>query len=292
MNQSAEDKKVLRQVKVNEHKPRVSMGSGSDYLFVKEIVKSNNLHTICQSGNCPNIAECWGNRTATFMILGNICTRGCRFCSVPTGKPVPPDTNEPEKIAMSIYLMKLKSCVITSVDRDDLYDYGAVHWSSVIKKVKEINPDTKIEALIPDFEGNNKLLDLIIESGPDIISHNTETVKKLSPCVRPNASYEDSLGVLRYLSGKGVRTKSGIMLGLGETMADVEETLEDVFNTGCSIITIGQYLQPDKHAIPVYRYYSDEEFYQLKTIAYEIGYEMVESGKLIRSSYHAEKHHI
>ncbi len=292
MNQSAEENNVIRQVKVNEHKPKVHLGSGSDYLFVKEIVKSNNLHTICQSGNCPNIAECWGNRTATFMILGNTCTRGCRFCSVPTGKPIPPDTNEPEKIAMSVYLMQLKSCVITSVDRDDLFDYGAVHWRSVIKKVKEINPDTKIEVLIPDFKCDKKLIDMIIESRPDIISHNIETVKRLSPVVRPNASYEDSLGVLLYLSGKGVRTKSGIMLGLGETISDIEETLADVFYSGCRIITIGQYLQPDKQAIPVNRYYSDEEFYQLKTIAYDIGFEMVESGKLIRSSYHAEKHHI
>jgi len=276
--------------KVSEHKPRVDLRTGADYLFVKEVVKSNNLHTICQSGNCPNISECWGNRTATFMILGNVCTRGCRFCSVPTGKPILPNVNEPDEVANSVKLMGLKSCVITSVDRDDLEDYGALHWAKVISKVKEVNPETKLEVLIPDFKGISRFLDIVIKTDPDIISHNVETVRTLSPTVRPNASYNTSLNVLRYLSEKGVRTKSGIMLGLGEAEFDISETLKDIYLTGCRILTIGQYLQPEKEAIAVSRYYSDEDFYQLKSLAYGIGFEIVESGKLIRSSYHAEKH--
>lgn len=276
---------------VSEHKPKVRIGSGSAYLFVKDVVQSHGLHTICQSGNCPNISECWGNHTATFMILGDICTRGCRFCSVTTGKPVKPDTEEPEKLARSIQLMRLKTAVITSVDRDDLEDGGAEHWASVIRKVREVNPETRLEVLIPDFSGKPELLDKVIAENPQIISHNVETVKRLSPAVRPYASYQRSLAVLKYLSGRGVRTKSGIMTGLGETFQEIENTLKDVFLTGCRIITIGQYLQPDKNQLPVEKYYSDPEFYQLKVKAHEIGFEIVESGKLIRSSYHAENHH-
>lgn len=276
---------------VSENKPKVRIGSGSDYLFVKEVVNSHGLHTICQSGNCPNISECWGNRTATFMILGEICTRGCRFCSVLTGKPLLPDPDEPAKLAQSVQLMKLKTAVITSVDRDDLDDCGASHWASVIRKVKQENRDTKLEVLIPDFKGKPELIDRVIAENPDIISHNIETVKRLSPLVRPAASYETSLRVLLYMSGKGVRIKSGIMTGLGETMEELDDTLRDIFNTGCRIVTIGQYLQPGKSELQVQRYYNDEEFYQLKMKAYEIGFKIVESGKLIRSSYHAENHH-
>lgn len=294
MNTEKEVKKekvTAPKMHVSEHKPKVRIGSGSAYLFVKDVVKSHGLHTICQSGNCPNISECWGNRTATFMILGDICTRGCRFCSVTTGKPAMPDPGEPAKLALSVQLMNLKTAVITSVDRDDLEDCGASHWAAVIRKVKEVNPDTRLEVLIPDFSGKEELIDLVIAEKPDIISHNVETVRRLSALVRPSASYQCSLSVLKYMSGRGVRTKSGIMTGLGETMQELEETLLDIHETGCQIVTIGQYLQPDKNQLPVDKYYTDDEFYQLKTKAYKIGFKIVESGKLIRSSYHAENHH-
>ncbi|PKP17273.1 MAG: lipoyl synthase [Bacteroidetes bacterium HGW-Bacteroidetes-21] len=277
---------------ISPHKPRVRIGNNDNYRFVREVVNSHSLNTICQSGNCPNISECWGNRTATFMILGNICTRGCRFCSVETGKPFIHDESEPDRVSESVQLMRLKSCVITSVDRDDLPDGGATHWAKVIKTVRQNNPELQMEVLIPDFQLKSELLDQIIDASPEIISHNIETVRRLSPSVRPSASYERSLGVLEYLAGKGVRTKSGIMLGLGETWAEIEATLRDIYKTNCFILTIGQYLQPDTSCLHVEKYYSDEEFYQLKDIAYNIGYKMVESGKLIRSSYHAEKHHI
>lgn len=286
-----EENKPLKRT-VSPHKPRVKIGDNENYRFVKDVVRNHSLHTICQSGNCPNISECWGNRTATFMILGDICTRGCRFCSVVTGKPFQPEESEPAKIAESVHLMQLRSCVITSVDRDDLPDGGAAHWNKVITAVKTKNPETKIEVLIPDFDAREEFLDLIISATPDIISHNIETVKRLSPIVRPSASYDRSMSVLKYLAGKGVRTKTGIMTGLGETFSEIEEVLKEVYDKNCKIITIGQYLQPNISCLPVEKYYTDEEFYQLKSLAYAVGFEMVESGKLIRSSYHAEKHHL
>lgn len=275
---------------INPNKPKVKLPSGKSYLQVKEIVEANGLKTICQSGKCPNLAECWGAGTATFMILGDICTRSCRFCSVKTGKPFPPDPDEPQKIADSVKKMKLRHCVITSVDRDDLADGGALHWKKTILEIKKINPLTKIEVLIPDFKFNTDALDEIIKAKPDIISHNLETVEKLTPKVRVQAKYKRSLQVLGYLSKNSVITKSGIMLGLGETKEEIIAAMNDLLIVGCRILTIGQYLQPTPDNLPVLKFYSAEEFDDLKQIALEKGFKMVESGNLVRSSYHAEKH--
>lgn len=275
---------------IDPNKPKVKLPTGKSYLSVKEIVEGHGLSTICQSGKCPNIAECWGNGTATFMILGNICTRSCRFCSVATGKPLPVDSLEPGKIADSVKKMNLKHCVITSVDRDDLADGGALHWKKTILSVKQINPTTKIEVLIPDFKFDLKSLDLLISSSPDIISHNLETVERLTPKVRVQAKYSRSLQVLDYLSSKNVITKSGIMLGLGETNEEILKTMDDLIKINCNILTIGQYLQPTPNNLPVTRFYSSDEFAELKQIALDKGFRMVESGNLVRSSYHAEKH--
>jgi lipoyl synthase len=275
---------------IDPHKPKVKLPSGKSYLHVKEIVEEHGLSTICQSGKCPNLAECWGNGTATFMILGDICTRSCRFCSVKTGKPLPVDADEPQKIADSVKKMNLKHCVITSVDRDDLSDGGASDWRKTILAIKEKNPTTKIEVLIPDFKFDTKSLDLIISANPDIISHNLETVERLTPKVRVQAKYSRSLKVLEYLSSKNVITKSGIMLGLSETKEEILTTMDDLLKINCKIITIGQYLQPTPSNLPVTKFYSPEEFAELKQRAVEKGFRMVESGNLVRSSYHAEKH--
>jgi len=267
---------------------KIKLAEGDEYVKVKGIVEQHQLHTICQSGNCPNMGECWSKGTATFMISGDICTRNCRFCNVTTGKPMPIDPNEALKIANSIRLMKLKHCVITSVDRDDLEDYGSSHWADTIIKVKEINPDTSIEVLIPDFQGNYNFIKKIIDANPEIISHNLETVKRLTPLIRNKAKYNLSLDVLRYISASGVRTKSGIMLGLGETEEEVLELMDDLIKTGCEIITIGQYLQPSRQNITVEEYISPEkfEFYRIKAL--EKGFKFAESAPLVRSSYHAE----
>lgn len=275
---------------IDPNKPKINLPSEKSYFEVKKIVSQNNLHTICQSGNCPNIAECWGAGTATFMILGNICTRSCRFCSVETGKPHQPNTYEPLNIANSVKQMKLKHCVITSVDRDDLIDGGATHWASTIYEIKKNNPIITVEILIPDFKFDKKALDIIIESKPDIISHNLETVERLTKKIRVQAKYERSLNVLKYLYNKGVITKSGIMVGLGETKDEIYKTMNDLLNAGCRIITIGQYLQPTTANIKVERYYSENEFLNLKEVALNKGFRFAECGSLIRSSYHAEKH--
>ncbi len=276
--------------KIDPNKPKVKLPSGKSYLSVKQVVEEKKLHTICQSGNCPNLAECWGAGTATFMILGNICTRSCRFCSVETGKPLPPDIDEPNKISDSVKHMKLTHCVITSVDRDDLKDGGAQHWANTVNSVKSKNPLTTIEILIPDFKFNTSNLDIIINSKPNIISHNLETVERLTKQIRVQAKYNRSLEVLKYLFDKGVTSKSGIMLGLGETIEEIFKTMDDLLNTGCRIITIGQYLQPTSNNVKVEKYYSEEEFNTFKEIALKKGFKIAECGSLVRSSYHAEKH--
>lgn len=269
---------------------KTNLPTGSNYLKVKEIISKNKLHTICTSGKCPNMAECWGNGTATFMILGEICTRSCKFCATKTGKPLPLDKNEPIKIARSVKLLKLKHCVITSVDRDDLDDGGASHWASTIFAVKKENPDTTVEVLIPDFNGKKNDIDKIIKAMPDIISHNLETVQRLSPLIRNKAKYELSLEVLKYLSEKGIVTKSGIMVGLGESESEIYHTIADIKKTGCSIITIGQYLQPTIKHWPVKEYIHPDVFSKFKSFALNSGFKIAESAPLVRSSYHAETH--
>jgi len=276
-----------------ERKPdwlRIKLPGVNDYSYIKDYLAEFHLHTICESGKCPNRAECWEQKTATFMILGNNCTRACRFCAVSKSKPLVPDRDEPEKLAEAIKKIGLKHCVITSVTRDDLSDGGASIWHDAIKAIKQKNPGITIEALIPDFNGNHRDLDLLIKSQPDIISHNLETVRRLTPEIRIKAQYTLSLEVLQYLAAKGITTKSGIMLGLGETQEEIYQTMEDLLNVQCRIITIGQYLQPSKKNYPVKKYYSPSEFEHLKEKALEKGFKFAESGPLVRSSYHASKH--
>ena len=269
---------------------RMQRASGETYAKVRNLVDRNHLHTICTSGNCPNIGECWNRGTATFMILGDICTRSCKFCGVATGRPNPPDPEEPLKIAMAIRTMQLKHCVITSVDRDDLPDGGASFWAETIRTVKKMNPEVTMEVLIPDFRGQTESLDLVIEAGPEVISHNLETVRRLTPLIRSVARYDVSLSVLKYIASKGITAKSGIMLGLGETLPEVLETMDDLLAAGCSVMTIGQYLAPTTRHLPVAEYIKPEVFEDLARIALEKGFRAVESGPLVRSSYHAEKH--
>ncbi len=275
---------------ISPNKPKIKLAGSGKYLKVKKVVHQHHLHTICESGKCPNLAECWGRGTATFMILGDICTRACKFCSVATGKPLPPNENEPQEIAEAIKLMGLSHAVITSVDRDDLPDGGATHWAKTIITIKKLNPDITIEVLIPDFSFDKKALDIVLSANPDIISHNLETVKRLTPQIRSKAKYDRSLAVLDYLHKKGATVKSGIMVGLGETEKEIYEVFDDLLTIGCKIITIGQYLQPTPKNIPVHRYVSEDEFNKYKKVALEKGFEFVESGALVRSSYHAEKH--
>lgn len=271
------------------HWLKTQLPEGKTYKKVREIVDANKLHTICTSGNCPNIAECWNAGTATFMILGDICTRSCKFCNVKTGKPFPVDKEEPSRVADSIKLMKLKHCVITSVDRDDLKDGGAEHWSETIRAIKKQNPSTTIEALIPDFQGNIDHLKKVIDAKPEVISHNLETVKRLTPLVRSKAQYDNSLKVLRLIADAGVTAKSGIMLGLGETEQEILEMMDDLLAVGCSIFTLGQYLQPTLNHLPVNEYVTPEKFLSYKKIGLEKGFRFVESSPLVRSSFHAEK---
>lgn len=268
---------------------KVSIGANQRYADTKRIVESHCLHTICSSGRCPNMSECWGKGTATFMIAGNICTRSCKFCNTFTGKPLPLDKNEPLHVAESVSLMKLSHAVITSVDRDDLPDLGATHWAQTIKEIKRLNPETTIETLIPDFQGYAELLDIVIEAQPEIISHNMETVKRITPLVRSAAKYDTSLRVLQQIAASGITAKSGIMVGLGETPSEVEELMDDLRRVGCRILTIGQYLQPTRKHYPVAEYITPEQFVVYKEIGLKKGFEQVESGPLVRSSYHAEK---
>lgn len=258
--------------------------------MVKHIVAENHLNTICTSGNCPNIGECWNRGTATFMILGDICTRACKFCATKTGRPLPPDQHEPDRLAESIKVMQLKHCVITSVDRDDLPDGGASVWAATIKKIKEVNPDITMETLIPDFDGNYKFIQMIIDAGPDVISHNVETVKRLTPVIRTKARYERSLDVINYISGKGKTAKSGFMLGLGEKENEIIQTISDLYASGCKILTIGQYLRPGSAYMDVEEFITPDKFEEYRIMALRLGFSFVESSPLVRSSFHAENH--
>ena len=269
---------------------RMERAKGETYSKVKNLVLRKGLHTICTSGNCPNIGECWNAGTATFMILGDICTRSCKFCSVKTGKPLPVDKNEPGRLANAIKTMKIKHVVITSVDRDDLEDRGSAFWAEVIRAIKETNPGVTMETLIPDFDGKEESLDKIVEAGPEVISHNLETVHRLTPQIRNKARYERSLGVLEYLHLQGCTTKSGIMLGLGETEEEVLETMDDLRKVDCEILTLGQYLSPTKLHYPVQEYIHPDQFGKYRLAGIQKGFTHVESSPLVRSSYHAEKH--
>jgi lipoyl synthase len=266
---------------------KIRLPRGENYLHVRQIVSDHGLHTICSSGQCPNMGECWGAGTATFMILGEICTRSCKFCATRTGKPLPPESNEPFRVAESVRLMDLKHVVITSVDRDDLHDCGASHWASTIYEVKKINPGIRIEVLIPDFDNRADLIQLVINAEPDIISHNLETVERLTPLVRSRARYSTSLEVIRKISAAGMVSKSGIMLGLGEKRDEILKTMDDLVAAGCEIFTMGQYLQPTKAHLNVSEYIHPDEFSRLKTEGLERGFRLVESAPLVRSSYHA-----
>ena len=269
---------------------KISIGANERYTETKRIVESHCLHTICSSGRCPNMGECWGKGTATFMIAGDICTRSCKFCNTRTGHPLPLDPDEPLHVAESVALMKLSHAVITSVDRDDLPDLGAAHWAQTIREIKRLNPETTTEVLIPDFQGRKELVSQVIEAGPEIISHNMETVKRISPQVRSAANYHTSLEVIRQIAESGTTAKSGIMVGLGETPAEVEELMDDLIAVGCKILTIGQYLQPTHKHYPVVAYITPEQFAIYKETGLKKGFEQVESAPLVRSSYHAEKH--
>jgi lipoic acid synthetase len=269
---------------------KMQLPKGESYSRVKNLVNEHKLHTICTSGNCPNIGECWNRGTATFMILGDICTRNCKFCGVTTGKPLAPDPEEPGRIAQSVKIMQLKHAVITSVDRDDLPDLGAGFWAETIREVKKLNPETKIEVLIPDFQGKAELIQKVIEAAPEVISHNMETVERLTPQIRSAAKYRTSLDVLRHIASSGVVAKSGIMLGLGETEAEVLQVMDDLRAVGCKVMTIGQYLAPTLGHIQVKEYITPEQFEKYQTIGLEKGFSFVESSPLVRSSYRAEVH--
>lgn len=282
--------KIVQKKRVKPDWLKVDIAGGGKYSEMKELVKEHGLHTICESGKCPNIGECWGVGTATFMIGGNTCTRSCQFCNVATGRGEVLDPTEPFKVAQSISIMGIKHAVVTSVDRDDLPDGGSEHWAKTVLEIRKWNPDTTLETLIPDFQGNESQLDNIIEVHPEIVSHNIETVKRLTREVRVQAKYERSMQVLKYLKDNGMKTKSGLMLGMGETDEEIRETLADLREVGVGIITMGQYLQPTARHLKVDRYVTPDEFARYKDWAVAMGYEYVESGPLVRSSYHAEQH--
>lgn len=269
---------------------RVKLPIGESYKHVRNLVDTHKLHTICESGNCPNMGECWGAGTATFMILGNVCTRSCGFCAVATGRPEPVDWDEPQRVAEAIYLMKVKHAVITSVDRDELKDGGSIIWYNTIKAVKALNPDTTLETLIPDFKGQLENIQRIIDAAPEVVSHNIETVERLTKQVRIQAKYRRSMEVLRVLKQNGMRTKTGIMLGLGETKEEVIQTMKDLADVNVDVLTLGQYLQPTTKHLFVQRFVHPDEFAELREIGYSLGFDYVESGPLVRSSYHSEKH--
>lgn len=268
---------------------KINIGVNDRYTETKRIVDTHGLHTICSSGRCPNMGECWGKGTATFMIGGDICTRSCKFCNTKSGRPLPLDGNEPESVARSVQLMKLSHAVITSVDRDDLEDMGASHWVKTLRKIKELNPAVTVEALIPDFQGNLELVKQVASCDANIVSHNMETVKRLTPVVRSVARYETSLEVIRAIAETGVTAKSGIMVGLGEAVSEVEELMDDLLEYGCRILTIGQYLQPTHKHYPVKEYVTPQQFEAYKELGLKKGFAEVVSGPLVRSSYHAEK---
>ena len=285
----ANEKDTEQRIK-KPHWLRVKLPIGESYKNVRNLVDTHKLHTICESGNCPNMGECWGAGTATFMILGNVCTRSCGFCAVATGRPDAVDWDEPQRVAEAIYLMKVKHAVLTSVDRDELKDGGSIIWYNTIMAVKALNPDTTLETLIPDFKGETFNIQRIIDAKPDVVSHNMETVERLSRQVRIQAKYRRSLEVLHFLKQNGMRTKTGVMLGLGETKEEVIQTLEDLAAVNVDVITLGQYLQPTQKHLPVHRFVHPDEFAELRDIAYNLGFDYVESGPLVRSSYHSEKH--
>ena len=257
---------------------------------MRSLVDTHKLHTICESGNCPNMGECWGAGTATFMILGNICTRSCSFCAVATGRPLAVDIDEPNRVANSVKLMQVKHCVITSVDRDDLKDGGSIIWAETINAIRRESPETTLETLLPDFRGVWENLERVLETRPEVVSHNLETVRRLTKEVRIQAKYDRSLECLKHVSAAGLRTKSGIMLGLGETEADVLEAMADLLNAGVHILTLGQYLQPTRNHHPVVDWVHPDQFERYKQFGLNMGFRYVESGPLVRSSYHAEKH--
>ena len=269
---------------------RVKLPIGEEYRKVREIVSDHKLHAICQSGNCPNMGECWGAGTATFMILGNVCTRSCGFCNVATGRPEAVDPFEPLRVAKSVKLMGVKHCVITSVDRDDLVDGGSQIWVETIQKIREYSPETTLETLIPDFQGKWENLERVLDVRPEVISHNLETVRRLTKQVRVQAKYERSLEVLKRISDAGIAAKSGIMLGLGESKEEVLESMQDLRQSNVSILTLGQYLQPTSEHLPVVEFVHPDVFAEFKKAGMEMGFRVVESGPLVRSSYHAEKH--
>jgi lipoyl synthase len=269
---------------------RVKLPTGESYREVRKLVDEHKLHTICESGSCPNMGECWGEGTATFMILGNICTRSCGFCAVKTGRPNAVDLKEPERVAESVKLMKVKHAVLTSVDRDDLLDGGAQIWVETVENIRKISPTTTLETLIPDFAGKWDNLQRIIDVAPEIVSHNLETVRRLTKAVRIQAKYDRSLELLFRLKKGGVKTKSGVMLGLGESEEEVIETMEDLRNVNVDVLTLGQYLQPTPKHLPVSNFITPESFLKYKELGLKMGFRYVESGPLVRSSYRAEKH--
>lgn len=269
---------------------KIKLPMGDLSRHVQDTIRDNALHTICTSGRCPNQGECWGCGTATFMIGGDICTRACRYCNVTTGKPLPLDAGEPERVAESVKVLKIKHAVLTSVDRDDLPDLGAAHWAAVIRAVKKVNPTVTMEVLIPDFQARTELIDLVIAEKPEVISHNMETVRRLTPGIRSRATYDGSLKVLKHVADSGITSKSGIMLGLGETRDEILAVMDDLLEVGCRVMTIGQYLRPSLKNVEVQEYVTPETFAEYARIGKEKGFRFVESGPLVRSSYHAERH--
>jgi lipoic acid synthetase len=281
------------QMQIKERRPewlRIKLQVNESFMKVRNIVSDHKLHTVCEEARCPNMSECWSRGTATFMILGDICTRSCGFCAVKTGKPVGLDIDEPRRVAQAVKLMGIKHAVITSVNRDDLKDGGAGIFAETIKKIREIVPECRVEVLIPDFKGDENALDIVIEAKPDILNHNVETVPRLYKIVRPQAKYERSLKVLDYCKKHGLVTKTGLMLGIGEKTEEVIDVMKDLRSIDVDILTLGQYLQPTKMHLPVDRFVQPEEFEMLKKIGLEMGFKYVESGPLVRSSYHAESH--
>ena len=268
---------------------KISIGANARYTETKHIVDTHRLHTICSSGRCPNLGECWGKGTATFMIAGAICTRSCKFCNTQTGRPQPLAADEPEQVAESVRLMRLDHAVVTSVDRDDLPDLGAAHWAATIRAIKRVNPSTTLETLIPDFQGRAELVRMVTDARPDIVSHNLETVRRLTPFVRSVARYDTSLSVIRLIAESSLTAKSGLMVGLGETEDEVLQAMDDLLEQGCRILTIGQYLQPSRKHYPVAEYITPEQFRRYKELGEAKGFATVERGPLVRSSYHAEK---
>lgn len=269
---------------------KVDLPTGETYSFLKKMMRSKSLHTVCEEAKCPNIAECWGAGTATFMVMGDTCTRSCGFCNIKTGKPAHLDPDEPMNVAISVKQMEVRHAVITSVDRDELPDCGAGHFAETIRAVREVNPDTQVEVLIPDFKGNLEHLQKVIDAKPDVLNHNTETVPSLYRRVRPQARYQWTLNVLRESKRQGMRTKTGIILGMGETREELLQTMRDLVEVGVDILTLGQYLQPTQNHLPVERWVTPEEFEEYKIIGEKMGFDIVESGPLVRSSYHAERH--